>query len=146
MRKLLFIASICFISFASCKNDKKAEKDDPKKETKDNNDEESPGRSIVGKWQPLDFVMKDKEEQLTPEEKKVMLESGFYVEFTSSGHYNSTFGDEPEKGTYTFNEKTNELRTVREGKNGQVDKVMVSWEGEVMVIEDEEGIMKMKRI
>jgi len=119
MKKLSFILAVSLFSLASCKN-----KDD---------------KGLVGKWKPVEMNIAG----MTAEDKKEFLSSAV-IEFTKDGKFSATRTGTRHTGTYEFNEKDNSLST-RDAGEESVQKYTVSWEGDQLVMTNEDGNVKLKR-
>ena len=147
--KILLLPFAVFV-LASCKDkktdadtDKTAantttptvEKDQPALETENK-------ASIVGKW-----ILSEANDTGMSEDDKKDLIGNADVEFTADGKYMSHSKKDSETGTYTYNKKTKELKTIADGKSEE-EKINAEITGDKLTVtqEKEKGAMIFKRV
>lgn len=122
MKKILFILVVTFFTLASCKS--KGAKE----------------ASVAGKWKPVEMNLK----QMKEEEKKDAMENTT-IEFSTDGKFNATTKTGKQNGTYTYNEKDKTLTVSSATGESRTQKFIIGWEGNTMVMTNEEGVVKLKR-
>ena len=120
MKKIL-IAFVAMLFFA-CGNKQAAKQD-----------------TVIGLWKPYTLNLGTMEEN----EKKELIERAT-IEFTADGKYISLFKGDPEKGTYTYNEK--DLQLVSVSPNGEEEKFKVEWKEGRLGLSNENGSLVLEKV
>ena len=147
--KILLIP-VAFLLLSGCNNNKKKEKDKggmlpdsttaTARDVSGNPVTEDAERSITGTWRPVSMNLRDMEE----EEKKEMIDN-IRVEFTTDGKFFGYNKDKKQEGTYTYNKK-DKLHTFNNAERcDNPEKFTIGWEGELMLMINEEGTVKLKK-
>lgn len=96
-------------------------------------------KSIIGKWVVTDAKF---DEEMTEEEKKEIIGVAT-MEFMTDGRYEALASGDDEKGTYTFDSKTNKLIISPEGDEKQ--ELSVEWGDGTIKLINKELSMTFKR-
>lgn len=97
--------------------------------------------TLAGKWKPVEMDVPDMSKN---EIQNVM--DNFLMEFTSDGKYLGEIHSEKQAGTYTFDTKTRKLLIVNNsGVDHKEESFTVKWEKDLLILENKEGTVKLKR-
>jgi len=97
--------------------------------------------TLAGKWKPVEMEVPNMSKN---EIQNVM--DNFLMEFTSDGKYLGKIHSEKQAGTYTFDSKTRKLLIINNsGVDQKEETFTVKWEKELLVLENKEGTVKLKR-
>jgi len=97
--------------------------------------------TLAGKWKPVEMEVPNMSKN---EIQNVM--DNFLMEFTSDGKYLGEIHSEKQAGTYTFDSKTRKLLIINNsGVDQKEETFTVKWEKELLVLENKEGTVKLKR-
>jgi len=117
---------------------KKADK--PKDNSIDELADES--SALVGHWKPAEIGVPD----LSDSEKSEMMNE-MSIEFTNDGKYYSTEKDRKRNATYSYDKATHLVKFTETGTSGDPfsHELKLSWDGDKMVLTNEEGWVKFKK-
>lgn len=97
--------------------------------------------SLAGKWKPVEIEVPNMSKN---EIQNVM--DNFLMEFTSDGKYLGEIHTEKQNGTYSFDPKTSTLIIINNsGVDHKEETFTVKWEKELLILENKEGTVKLKR-
>jgi len=143
--KVLLI-SVILVLLSACGDNKKTGKEEAaatdstalaKEETRVAEPEE---KSITGTWKPVEMNLRDMDE----ENKKETM-ANVRIEFTAEGKFFGYNKDKKQEGTYTWDEKENQLTVVNTARGDKPEKFRIAWEDDLLLMTNEEGTVKLKK-
>jgi hypothetical protein len=99
------------------------------------------GKSVVGKWKPVEVDIKE-----MSEDEKNMMKENVTLEFNKDGTYTFRNKERKQEGNYTFDQATKKLKAVPTAPDSErTEEFTINWEGDLMLMVNEEGTVKLKK-